>query len=210
MAEMEAAHGVVAALANAVEAKDVTTERHCQRLAGFAYRLATAVELEGQELKGLVFGALLHDVGKIGIAEAILTKKGPLSESDWTEMRRHPEIGEQICRPLRSSRFFAPVVRHHHERWDGSGYPDHLRGAAIPRAARIVSLVDAFDAMTHDRPYRPARPIEAALDELRSEAGRQFDPALVPVFSTLMEGAGGSVPTDVPMEALIGIVAAEA
>jgi putative two-component system response regulator len=210
MAEMEAAHGVVAALANAVEAKDVTTERHCQRLAGFAYRLATAIELDGQELKGLVFGALLHDVGKIGIAEAILTKTGPLSEADWTEMRRHPEIGEQICRPLRSSRFFAPIVRHHHERWDGSGYPDHLRGAAIPRAARIVSLVDAFDAMTHDRPYRQARSVEAALDEIRREQGRQFEPALVPVFGSLIESAAGAIPADVPMEALVGIVAAEA
>ena len=186
MAEMEAAHGVVAALANAVEAKDVTTEHHCQRLAGYAHRLAEQVGLKGPDLQAVMYGALLHDVGKIGIAESILTKPGPLTDDEWVEMRRHPEIGEQICRPLSSSRQFAPIVRHHHERWDAAGYPDGLRGETIPIGARIVGLVDAFDAMVNDRPYRTAITLDDAVAELRSLAGHQFDPGLVPVFIELV------------------------
>jgi putative two-component system response regulator len=210
MAEMEAAHGVVAALANAVEAKDATTERHCHRLAGFAYRLALVVGLEGLDLKGVVFGALLHDVGKIGVPEAILSKPGPLTDDEWATMRRHPEIGEQICRPLVSSRLFAPIVRHHHERWDGLGYPDRLADVVIPIGARVVGLVDAFDAMTHDRPYRPAMRLEEALAEVRRQAGRQFDPDLAAAFITQIEAAGvGPRRPDIPVEALMAVAAAE-
>jgi putative two-component system response regulator len=206
MAEMEAAHGVVAALANAVEAKDVTTENHCQRLAGLAYQLAETVGLEGLDLKGVVFGALLHDVGKIGISEAVLTKPGPLTESEWEEMRRHPIIGEQICRPLTSSRLFAPIVRHHHERWDGTGYPDRLRREEIPLGARIVGLVDSFDAMVHDRPYRAAMEIGQAIAELRSNAGRQFDPELIgPFLAGLETMAGSAEPARVPSGALVAL-----
>jgi putative two-component system response regulator len=184
---MEAAHGVVAALANAVEAKDVTTEHHCQRLAGYAHSLAAAVGLEGGELRAVSFGALLHDVGKIGVSESILTKPAPLTVAEWAEMRRHPEIGEQICRPLASSPQFVPIIRHHHERWDGNGYPDGLRGEAIPIGARIVGLVDAFDAMVNDRPYRPALTVSQAVAEVRAGTGRQFDPGLVPHFLDLLE-----------------------
>jgi putative two-component system response regulator len=210
MAEMEAAHGVVAALANAVEAKDATTERHCQRLAGFAYRLALDIGLEGLDLKGVVFGALLHDVGKIGVPEAILSKPGPLDAEEWAVMRRHPEIGEQICRPLVSSRLFAPIVRHHHERWDGLGYPDRLADGVIPIGARVVGLVDAFDAMTHDRPYRAAMGLEEALAEVRRQAGRQFDPDLAAAFIVRIEAAGvGPRRPDVPVEALMAVAAAE-
>jgi HD-GYP domain-containing protein (c-di-GMP phosphodiesterase class II) len=125
---------------------------------------------------------VLHDVGKIGIPEAILLKPGPLTADEWTILRRHPEIGADICRPLGLSRTLMPVVRHHHERWDGTGYPDRLRGDQTPLGARVVGLVDAFDAMTHDRPYRPARSSAEALEEIRSQAGRQFDPALTQIF----------------------------
>ena len=187
MAEMEGAHGVVAALANAVEAKDSMTEHHCQRLAGLAHMLASAAELDPVHIKGVVFGALLHDVGKIGVSDVILKKPGRLTDDEWIEMRRHPIIGEQICRPLASSREFAPIVRHHHERWDGAGYPDRLVADEIPVGARIVGLVDSFDAMTHDRPYRGARSLEDALSEIASEAGRQFDPALVEHFTAIVE-----------------------
>ncbi len=202
MADMEAAHGVVAALANAVEAKDVTTEHHCQRLAAHARRLAEHIGLAPNDAQAVMYGALLHDVGKIGIAESILTKPAPLDEREWAEMRKHPAIGEQICRPLSSSRLFAPIVRHHHERWDGAGYPDGLRGEAIPLGARMVALIDAFDAMVNDRPYRRARPVESALAELRALAGRQFDPTLVPAFIAVLEsdaaapGAGLRRPHD--------------
>jgi putative two-component system response regulator len=187
MAEMESAQGVVAALANAVEAKDSMTEHHCQRLAGHAHLLATAAELDPVTVKGVVFGALLHDIGKIGVSDLILKKAGPLTDDEWIEMRRHPIIGEQICRPLVSSREFAPIVRHHHERWDGLGYPDRLRGREIPIGARIVGLVDAFDAIIHERPYRDGRTTEDAIAELTNEAGRQFDPDLVERFKTIVD-----------------------
>jgi putative two-component system response regulator len=186
MAEMESAQGVVAALANAVEAKDSLTEHHCQRLAGLAHLLATAAGLDPVSIKGVVFGALLHDIGKIGVSDVILKKAGALTDDEWIEMRRHPIIGEQICRPLASSREFAPIVRHHHERWDGLGYPDRLRGNEIPVGARIVGLVDAFDAITHERPYREGQTTEDAIAEIEAEAGRQFDPELVERFTTVV------------------------
>ena len=184
---METAQAVVAALANAVEAKDESTERHCQRMAGLAARVGERVGMTDAELEGLAYGALLHDVGKIGVPEAILAKAGPLSPEEWTVLRRHPEIGERICLPLGLSRSFVTVVRHHHERWDGFGYPDRIAAETIPLGARVVGLVDAFDAMTHDRPYRGALALDVALDEIRRGAGRQFDPGLSTTFLQIVE-----------------------
>jgi putative two-component system response regulator len=187
---MEAAHAVVVALANAVEAKDSTTEQHCQRLALQAARLGMQIGLGPAELDAVTYGALLHDVGKIGVREAVLTKAGPLDDAEWQEMRRHPAIGERICTPLAAFAVFGPIIRHHHERWDGAGYPDRLVGEQSPIGARIVGLVDAFDAMTHDRPYRPAMSVADAMGELVRCAGKQFDPELVPLFvDSLQHGA---------------------
>jgi putative two-component system response regulator len=179
---MEAAHAVVAALANAVEAKDEQTEHHCERLALLAGRLGTRLGLPPDDLDAVTYGALLHDVGKIGVPDAILTKRGALDEDEWAIVRRHPEIGERICAPLRAFARFGPIIRHHHERWDGRGYPASLRGEAIPIGARIVGLVDAFDVITHDRPYHVGRPVEQALEVLATEAGHQFDPDLSRLF----------------------------
>jgi cyclic di-GMP phosphodiesterase len=179
---MEAAHAVVTALANAVEAKDAMTEHHCQRLAHLATRVSMRAGLSGAEMDAIAYGALLHDVGKIGVPEAVLTKPAPLDEDEWTLMRRHPEIGERICAPLAAFAAFGPIIRHHHERWDGMGYPDGLQGEAIPTGARIVGLVDSFDAITHDRTYRVARPVADALGEIVRQAGRQFDPYLAPLL----------------------------
>jgi putative two-component system response regulator len=186
LAEVEGATGVIAALANAVEAKDAVTEAHCERLAALAHRLGTAVELDAAELRALAYGAILHDIGKIGVRDAILTKPGPLTRAEWADMRLHPLIGERICEPLAVSRAFGPIVRNHHERWDGRGYPDGLRAEDIPIGARIVGVVDAFDAMIHARPYRAPRSVDQALAELRRGSGAQFDPALVPVFIRLI------------------------
>jgi putative two-component system response regulator len=187
MAEMHAAH--VAAQASAGDVDLDAAEPDRPGMAGLVQRLATRLELDGAELRGAVFGALVHDIGNLGIPEAILSKPGPLTKAEWAAMRRHPEIGESICRSFPSSRRFAPIVRHHHERWDGFGYPDRLRGEAIPVGARIVGLVDAFDAMVHDRPFRSALSVEAALAEIRDEAGRQFDPGLVPIFASMIDPA---------------------
>jgi putative two-component system response regulator len=186
---METAKSVVAALASAVEAKDVTTELHCQRLAGLAARLGEHIGMAPGQLEALAYGALLHDVGKIGIPESILGKSDDLTPEEQIILRRHPEIGERICLPLVSARGFAPIVRHHHERWDGAGYPDGLSGVEIPLGARIVSLVDAYDAMTHDRPYRRGGSMSRAVDELRREGGRQFDPELTVAFIGLVESS---------------------
>lgn len=179
---MEQAHDIVVALANAVEAKDLGLKDHCRYLAYRSARLAAHVGLRDGELEGVAYGALLHDIGKIGIAEHVLHKPGPLTEAEFSIMREHPEIGERICDPLRMSRDFTPIIRHHHERWDGAGYPDGLRGEEIPLGARIVALADAFDAIVRGRPYRAARSVDEAFDELRKHSSKQFDPDLVPLF----------------------------
>ena len=176
---MDVAQAAVAALANAVEAKDPSTEHHCQRLAVTAARIASQASVGQRELEVIVYGALLHDVGKIGVPEEILTKPSALTDDEFDIMRRHPEIGERICAPLSALGPVDRIVRHHHERWDGLGYPDGLAKAAIPLGSRIVGVVDAFDAMIHGRPYRAARSIDEVAKELRREAARQFDPDLV-------------------------------
>ena len=195
---LEDAQAVLVALANAVEAKDPSTEHHCNRLAGLALGMARLIGLDDDSAEIVGYGAALHDVGKIGIPEAILRKPGPLDEDEWVEMRRHSAIGASIVAPLRLGRVVAPIVRAHHERWDGAGYPDGLRGVAIPLGARIIAVADAFDAMTHDRPYRRGRTPEDALRELRRERERQFDPDLVDLFVREADhlGVGGAGPEE--------------
>jgi putative two-component system response regulator len=185
IAEIHATDSAV--LASAGDADLHTDPAEWPGMAGLAHRMATRVGLDAAETKGVVFGALIHDIGNIGVPETILLKPGPLTHEESAAMRRHPVIGENICRSFPSSRHFGPIVRHHHERWDGFGYPDRLRGEAIPLGARIVGLVDAFDAMIHDRPYRPALEVESALLELLGEAGRQFDPELVTQFVEVID-----------------------
>ncbi len=185
--ELDGAENVIVSLALAIEAKDPYTEGHCQRLAVYASRLGQALGAGTERLHKLRMAGLLHDVGKIAIPEAILSKPGPLTAEEFDVLKQHPVSGERICQPLRSARALLPAIRHHHERWDGQGYPDGLAGAAIPADARIIAIVDAFDAMTSDRPYRLGLPVKRALDILRTNAGPQWDPELVTVFIALIE-----------------------
>jgi putative nucleotidyltransferase with HDIG domain len=172
----------VGALTNAIEAKDPYTKGHTERVAKLSMRMAEALGLSGQEKEHLRFAALLHDVGKIGIDLDILRKRSALSEEETDEMRSHPGKGVQILTPIH---FLKPVlssIRHHHEHYDGTGYPLGLKGGEIPFKARILSIADAWDAMRSDRPYRTALSLEEAKRELLRHAGTQFDPDIVDVL----------------------------
>jgi ribonuclease P protein subunit RPR2 len=166
-------------LANALEAKDPYTRGHSERVGAWGGRLAAALGLGPAEIDTITQAGLLHDLGKIGVPEAVLRKRGPLERDEWALMRNHPVVGAQIVAPFEFFAGGALVIRHHHERWDGSGYPDGLEGAAIPLGARIVAVADVFDALTSDRPYRPARPRDTVLGYLAEEAGRSLDADVV-------------------------------
>ena len=167
------------ALANALEAKDAYTRGHSERVAHLGRCIATALGLDADAVTAVGEAGLLHDIGKIGVPEPTLQKAGPLSSEEWEAMQRHPMVGAQIVAPFEFFARSAPLIRHHHERWDGSGYPDGLAGAAIPVGARIVAVADVFDALTSARPYRADLARETALAELRDQAGRTLDPDVV-------------------------------
>jgi HD-GYP domain-containing protein (c-di-GMP phosphodiesterase class II) len=184
--EVDGSESVILSLALAIEAKDSYTQGHCQRLAQYAEQLGQVVGFAEAHLVNLRMAAILHDVGKIAVPEAILNKLGALTLEEYHIMQQHPVVGEMICQPLRSVRAILPAIRHHHERWDGTGYPDRLAGEAIPLDARIIAIVDTFDAMTSDRPYRRGMPVEQALRILRENRGPQWDPVLVETFIQLI------------------------
>jgi HD-GYP domain-containing protein (c-di-GMP phosphodiesterase class II) len=177
-------------LANALEAKDPYTRGHSERVATLARRLALAAGVAPRAAGTIAQAGLLHDIGKIAIPESVLHKPGALSEEEWAVMRRHPLIGAQIVAPLE---FFAEgvvILRHHHERYDGSGYPDGLRGEMIPVGARIVAVADVYDALTSDRPYRQRLSHADAVRHLQAQAGQTLDGCLVRLFLELFGGAG--------------------
>ncbi len=180
---LDSAEQVIFSLAAAVEAKDAYTEKHTQRVGESARHLGLRLGLPEGALDSLYRGGIIHDIGKIGVPDAVLLKPGSLNADELVLMRAHPEIGENIVRPLRSGSDLLPIVRHHHEAWDGRGYPDGLRGTAIPLLARIVSVCDAFDALTNDRPYRSKMSEREALAVLTGGAGRQWDPDLIGLFA---------------------------
>ena len=169
----------IEALVSALEARDPYTQAHAGRIRDTAIALSVARQLPPEQRRAIRLGAILHDVGKIGVSDSILQKKGPLTDEEWTIMRAHPAIGEKMLQGIDFLTPALPIVRHHHERWDGKGYPDGLAGENIPIGARIVGICDAFDAMTSDRPYRAAMTVADACDELRANAGTQFDPRCV-------------------------------
>jgi len=176
---LDSAERVIYALAAAVEAKDPYTEAHTERVARSARRLGERMGLSDDELDTLYRGGIIHDIGKIGVPDNILLKPGELDAEEQTRMHLHPIIGENIVAPLQTGGELLPMIRHHHERFDGNGYPDRLAGDDIPLLARILSVCDAYDALTSDRPYRPRQSHDAALAVLRQGAGRQWDPRVV-------------------------------
>ena len=175
----------VRTLAFVVEAKDVHTRSHLDRAHDYAVALAQRVAPDLAADQTLRYGFFLHDIGKIGIPEQILSKPGPLTDDEWAIMRTHPLLGAQILSPVKFLHPALPIVEAHHEKWDGSGYPRGLRGEDIPLGARIFALVDAFDAMTSDRPYRRSLTFEQALEQIARAGGTQFDPEVVRCFVEL-------------------------
>jgi putative nucleotidyltransferase with HDIG domain len=181
--EIEEAYvSTVRVVAAAIDARDSYTLGHSTRVSELAVAIAKELGMSGQELEDVEIACLFHDVGKIKIPDSILHKKGRLNPVEWKEMQRHAEYGAEILDKAPSLRRFIPAVRHHHEWYDGSGYPDGLSRDAIPLAAAIISLVDAYDAMTSDRPYRTAMTEEQALTTIRESSGKQFHPELTPIF----------------------------
>ncbi len=175
------------ALEATLDARDQSAPGHCRRVSKLAVQLGTKMGIQGDELISLEHGALLHDIGKLGIPDTILLKPGPLTESEWTVMHGHPEIGADIVRHIDFLQDALPIIRHHHERYDGGGYPGHLKGKKIPLLARIFAVADAFDAMTHQRPYNAVGKIKDVLDTLRQGKGKQFDPQIVDTFAAMIE-----------------------
>jgi putative nucleotidyltransferase with HDIG domain len=177
------ADGLVRALA----LRDVETEAHSRRVAAWTVMLVQRLGVPREQWQAVELGGLLHDIGKIGVPDSILKKPGKLTDEEWVEMRRHPELGCTILSGIPSLASAVDIVRSHHERWDGAGYPDGLAGDAIPLNARIFALSDAYDALTADRPYRKGRSHAIAVEVLRPEAARQFDPQVVETFLNVAE-----------------------
>jgi ribonuclease P protein subunit RPR2 len=173
-------------LAQVIEAKDSTTRGHLDRTHSYGLALAGRIDPALAAMPELGYGFFLHDIGKVGIPEQILCKAGPLSVDEWDVMRTHPAVGALIVEPIRFLGNAVEIIRHHHERFDGAGYPSKLKGEEIPLPARIFSVADSFDAMTSDRPYRRALSLDHALEEIRSGAGTQFDPEVVRAFVDMM------------------------
>jgi putative two-component system response regulator len=174
--ELDSAESVFLSLGMTIEARDPYTRGHCQRLAHYATALGVRLSLDDDQLVALYRGAFLHDIGKIGIADAILLKPGPLTADEYGVMQSHTVIGDALCSELRSLEDVRPIIRSHHERLDGTGYPDGLQGAAIPLLALILGVVDLYDALTTDRPYRRARSAVDAFETLRKEADKGWKP----------------------------------
>jgi putative two-component system response regulator len=182
----EAFQNSLKSLALALEAKDKYTSGHSQRVADIAVKIARKLKMSPEEIERLSFASLVHDIGKIGIKEAIINKEGGLTDEEYIYISTHSVIGENILTPVIEDKEILKMVRHHHERYDGRGYPDGLSGQQIPLGARILAVADMFDAMTSDRPYRKSVSHEVAMGELKRHASTQFDPQVVDAFIETM------------------------
>jgi putative two-component system response regulator len=195
-------------LANAIEGRDRYTFGHVERVTEYAVALASRLGWQGKRVENLRYGAILHDVGKIFVAENILKKVKPLTDTEWAEIYEHPLRGAELLKDIHYLAPAIPIVRHHHERWNGKGYPSRLEGDAIPFEARVVTVADAFDAMTSTRSYHPAWPLENALDEIQRGSGINYDPAVVNAFQKcwstkdIQRIAGSWAEGEMPVEVL--------
>jgi putative two-component system response regulator len=188
--ELERTEAVLLTLARTIEAKDPYTQGHCERLAQLSASLGQRIGLPKEELVALWRAGIVHDIGKVAIPDTILLKPTRLSAEEWTLMRQHPAIGEEICRPLKSFRSVLPIIRHHHEKLDGSGYPDGLSGNQIPLTARILQIVDVYDALLTQRPYKAATTQDFALEVMKEEVAKGWwDGAVLEEFQALLSEA---------------------
>ncbi|MBU6229968.1 MAG: response regulator [Cyanobacteria bacterium REEB459] len=193
--DLDHAEQVLFSLARTVESRDPNTGDHCERLAKLTSAFGDYLQLPHNQIKDLAWGGYLHDIGKVGIADNILMKTGPLTEAERLTMERHVLIGETICQPLRTMQGVLPIIRHHHERWNGTGYPDGLMGAAIPKLAQIFQLADIFDALIHARPYKPGFSLEQALAMMWQEVEQGWrDPSLMQQFEAFVRSSPWSEP----------------
>lgn len=189
--ELENAESVLFSLAKSIEAKDSYTEGHCERLSEYSEALGERLGLPKEFCIALRRAGIVHDIGKVAVPDNILLKSSPLTDEEWKVMKQHPIVGERICLPLKSFQLLLPIIRHHHEKLDGSGYPDGLMGEQIPLTARILQVTDIFDALTTDRPYRKAMPPEGAFELMRKEVRRGWwDGSVVDEFEALLLDAG--------------------
>jgi len=186
--DLDEAEKMLFAVARAIEARDEGTGEHCDRLSQLAAQLGEHVGMDKEAVKALRRAGYLHDIGKIAVPDAVLLKPGRLNEAEWRIMRSHVEIGVKICAPLRTLRPVLPIIHYHHEHGDGSGYPDALKDDDIPLLARVFQVVDVFDALTNDRPYRRALPVDEALALQRKETSRGWwDGGIFEAFSDMLE-----------------------
>ena len=185
--ELERAESVLFSLARSIEGKDPYTHGHCERLANYAAALGERLQLPAEQVLALRRAGVVHDIGKVAVPDAILLKPGRLTEDEWKLVREHSVVGERICQPLKSFRLVLPIIRHHHEKCDGSGYPDGLRGEAIPITARVMQTVDVFDALTTERPYKKAFSTAEALSIMKEEVEKGWwDPRVFGEFERLI------------------------
>ena len=190
--ELERAEAVLFALARSIEGKDPYTEGHCERLSDYSTRLGARIGLAEERLTALRRAGTVHDIGKVAVPDAVLLKPGPLTPEEQAIMREHPVVGERICAPLKSFRHVLPIIRHHHEKLNGTGYPDKLKGEAIPVTARVLQIVDVYDALITERPYKRALPVGEALVVMEEEVRKEWwDRDIFAEFQQMILGKDG-------------------
>ncbi|MBW4496237.1 MAG: two-component system response regulator [Oscillatoria princeps RMCB-10] len=188
--DLDHAERVLFSIARAVESRDPNTGDHCERLVQLGKAFGEFLNLSRAEIRTLMWGGYLHDIGKIAVPDAVLLKRGSLTPEEWQIMKQHVIVGQQICQPLRTMRGVLPIIRHHHERWDGSGYPDGLAGSEIPYLATVFQIIDIYDALISERPYKRAYTIEEALEIIALETRKGWrNPRLVEQFAEFIQTA---------------------